>query len=167
LRRSFRFGETEEELKAALDAFDDAQYLLLNSAALPVMGIGEDHFFLNEWLGKDRTLLDFETLYDYDHDDHCFQEQARQEEFPDYTVKSYRGSLYYRWARLEINGSFHYAFLSMAAGHLYGMLDEWGFDKIGACTIGFVQFKSHRPLTNQAASSTNSSRMVCSRTQRS
>lgn len=121
---------TEEEMEAALDAFDDAQYLLLNSATLPLRGIGDDCFYLNEWLGENKTLLDFETLYDYDYDDHCFQEQARQEEFPDYTVKPYRGSLYYCWARLEIDGAFHYAFLSMAAGHLYGMLDERGVDKI-------------------------------------
>lgn len=124
-------ADTEAEVEAALDAFDEAQHLLLNSTALPIMGIGDDCFYLNEWLGEDKTLLDFETLYDYDHADHGFQERARREECPDYTVKPYRGSLYYQWARLEIDGTFHYALLSMAAGHLYGMLDELGFDKIG------------------------------------
>lgn len=142
--------ETEEEMEAAVHAFDDAQYLRLNSTALPIIGIGEDNFFLNEWLDKDKTLLDFETLYDYDHDDHCFQEQARQKECPDYTVKPYRGCLYYCWARLEIDGAFHYAFLSMAAGYLCGMVDEWGSDKIGELIpYDFVDGPDHGKRENK------------------
>ena len=66
-------------MEAALHGFTDAQYLLLNSATLPIIGIGVDNFFLNEWLARDKNLLDFETLYDYDHDDYGFQEQVRQE----------------------------------------------------------------------------------------
>jgi len=54
---------TEDEMNKAFDAFNDEQYLLFNSTLLPLAGIGEDKFFLNEHLG-DKTLLDFETLYD-------------------------------------------------------------------------------------------------------
>ena len=41
---------TTEELDAILDTFDDSQYLSLNSTLLPLQGIGEDNFFLNEYL---------------------------------------------------------------------------------------------------------------------
>jgi hypothetical protein len=122
--------DTQEQLNAVLESFNDAQYLLLNSALLPIMGVGDDCFFLNEHLGNNVTLLDFDTLYDYDYDDHSFQEQARKEVEPDYTVKPYRGCLYYSWARLHIGGVFYYAHLSMAANYLCGIIDELGFDKI-------------------------------------
>lgn len=68
---------TTEELDATLDTFDDSQYLLLNSTLLPLQGIGEDNFFLNEYLPTDVTLLDFSTVGDYARDDHRFQEQAQ------------------------------------------------------------------------------------------
>lgn len=122
--------DTKEQLNTVLDSFNDAQYLLLNSVLLPIMGVGDDCFFLNEQLGNNVTLLDFDTLYDYDYDDHGFQEQARKEVEPDYTVKPYRGCLYYCWARLHIGGAFYYAHLSMAANYLYGIIDELGFEKI-------------------------------------
>lgn len=121
---------TQQEMRAVFDAFSDEKYLRFNSTVLPLQGIGEDCFYLNDWLGEGKTLLDFETLHEYDYDDHYFQEQARQKDFPDYVVKPYRGSLYYRWAHLFIDGDFYYANLSMAAGYLYGMLDGLGLDKI-------------------------------------
>ena len=75
---------TTEELDAILDTFDDSQYLLLNSTLLPLHGIGEDNFFLNEYLPADVTLLDFSTVGDYARDDHSFQEQAHKQEDPEY-----------------------------------------------------------------------------------
>ncbi len=36
--------------------------------------VGEDYFFLNEYLDEGKTLFDFDTLYEYDYDDHCFQQ---------------------------------------------------------------------------------------------
>ncbi len=124
--------QTQEDMEAALDAFDEEQFLLLNSTILPLTGVGEDNFFLNEWLGDEKTILDFETLYDYDYDDYLFQERARKEQDPGYAGKPYRGNLYFCWARLEIDDAFTYANLSSMAGYLYGMLDEIGFDKIAA-----------------------------------
>jgi len=91
---------TEDKMEAALAGFDNARYLLFNGTLLPVMGIGEDCFHLCEHLDK-QTLLDFDTLHDYDHADHESQEQARKDEFPDYAPKPYRGSLHYAWARLR------------------------------------------------------------------
>jgi hypothetical protein len=121
--------KTEEELNKVFDAFHDEQYLLFNSALLPLTGIGDDHFFLNERLG-DKTLLDFETLYDYDFEDHCFQEQVRKKDVTGYEGQPYRGTPYQHWARLFIDGAFYYATLSCMAGYLLSIIDDTGSDKI-------------------------------------
>jgi len=97
---------------------------------LPFQGIGKDHFFLNECLPEDVTLLDFDTVGDYARDDHRFQEQARKQEDPDYTPRPYRGDIHRCWARLVIDGGLHYADISSLAGYLTDMLDEAGFECI-------------------------------------
>jgi len=121
---------TTGELDSILDTFDDSQYLLLNSTLLPLQGIGEDNFFLNEYLPTDVTLLDFNTVGDYAHDDHRFQEQARKQEDPYYKIRPYRGDIHRCWARLTIDHTFHYADISSLAGYLTDMLDELGFNRI-------------------------------------
>jgi hypothetical protein len=121
--------KTEEEINEVVDAFKDEQHLLFNSTLLPLTGIGDDHFFLNEHLG-DKTLLDFETLYDYDYDDHCFQEKVRKKDVKGYEEQPYRGTPYQRWARLFIDGEFFYATLSCMAGYLLSIIDDSGSDKI-------------------------------------
>lgn len=121
--------KTEAEMNEVFDAFDDEQHLLFNSTILPLTGIGDDHFFLNEYLGG-RTLLDFDTLYDYDYDDHCFQEETRKKDMPGYEAQPYLCTPYQRWARLLIDGAFHYATLSCMSGYLLGIIDESGSDKI-------------------------------------
>jgi|CXWL01.1.fsa_nt_gi hypothetical protein len=119
-----------EDLEAALDCFNDGQYLLLNSAMLQLTGIGDDYLFLNESMAENTSLLDFGTIYDYDYADHLFQEFMRQKDDSAYVAKPYRGTLYYRWARLHINGVFHYANLCLLAGYVNSKLEEFGFDKI-------------------------------------
>jgi hypothetical protein len=119
----------ENELKEVLDDFSEDQYLLLNCSLLPLTGIGENNFFLNEFLGE-KTLLDFPTLYDYDYDEHQFQQETLKETNPGYIEKAYRGSLFLTWARLTIDGKFYYATLSCLAGYLYNQIDEIGFNKI-------------------------------------
>ncbi len=123
-------ANTTEELDAIQDTFDDSQYLLLNSALLPLQGIGEDNFFLNEHLPTEVSLLDFSTVGDYARDDHRFQEQARKQEDPDYKIRPYRGDIHRCWARLTIDHTFHYADISSLAGYLTDMLDELGFNRI-------------------------------------
>jgi len=122
--------QSEEELDALLDSFDDAQYLLLNSILLPLQGIGSDSFFLNESLPDDKTLLDFETLGDYARDDHRFQQQARKQEDSEHVVRPYRGDLHHCWARLHVDGAFYYADLRTQAGYVVDVLDELGSDRI-------------------------------------
>lgn len=99
-----------------------------NEAVLPLHGIGEDHFYLNERFAAGTSILDFETLRDFDEDDYRFQQEARKKDDPSYAFKSYRGSLYLSWARLFVDGKFTYATLSMAAGYIYAELDSAAHD---------------------------------------
>lgn len=122
---------SEEAMEQALDQFDDARYLRLNSALLYLQGIGDDNIFLNESFPERTSLLDFDTLYDYDLCDYQFQEQARREELPDRVAKPYRGDLHFVWARLQVDGAFHYATLMTAARHLLAEMEDESFDKIG------------------------------------
>ncbi|MGB5466445.1 MAG: hypothetical protein WBM84_10220 [Sedimenticolaceae bacterium] len=136
--------DTEEGLNEVLKGFDDEQYLLLNSTLLPFQGIGENDFFLNEWLANGVTLLDFETLGDYARDDHEFQQQTRKEEDPGYDIRSYQGDLHPCWARLNIDGEFHYATLVSLARHLSDTLDETGSAQIETLIPHrYVEGKNH------------------------
>jgi len=121
-------ASNDDEVEEARREMSEAQCLKLNAILLPIKGIGEDYFFLNEFFGNQENLLSFETLYDYDFDDYKFQEDARRKEQKGYEEKPYRGSLYLTWARLMVNGSFSYGVLSMVAGYLYCELDEYGND---------------------------------------
>jgi hypothetical protein len=116
----------------ARDDLDGEQLNRFNAAILPLCGVGEDCFYLNEWLGDGITLLDFETVRDYDHDDFLFQEKCRREEDAGYVGEPYRGTLYFRWARLFVDQHFTYASLSMAAGFLLGQLEEQAHETMDA-----------------------------------
>lgn len=121
---------TEAEMDAVLKEFGDEHYLLLNSTLLPFQGIGENDFYLNESLADGVSLLDFETLGDYARHDHEFQQQARRKEDPAYEIRPYQGDLHPCWARLNIDGEFHYATLVSLARHLLDTLDEMGSEQI-------------------------------------
>jgi hypothetical protein len=125
-------ASTGEQMDAVFETFDDRHYLLYNSAMLFVQGIGDDLFFLNDYLGDGKTLADFETLGAYDYDDYCFQQEALKDECPERAALPYQGTLQGTWARLHIDGAFSYASLWMAAGYLGSVIDEAGQDKIAA-----------------------------------
>ena len=116
----------DDELEVAWRQMEEVQCSKLNATLLPIKGIGEDFFYLNEVFCSQKNMLSFETLYDYDFDDYKFQECSRKRQQKDYEKKPYRGSLYLTWARLMINESFSYGVLSMVAGYLYCQLDEYG-----------------------------------------
>jgi hypothetical protein len=118
----------DDELEEVWRAMNEAQCSKLNATLLPIKGIGDDLFYLNEGFNSQYNLLSFETLYDYDFDDYKFQEDSRKREQKDYVKKPYRGTLYLTWARLMIDDSFSYGVLSMVAGYLYCQLDEYGND---------------------------------------
>lgn len=122
--------KNEEEMDEAERHFTEAQWSEINGAMLPLQGIGEDYFFLNESFAKDKSILSFPTLYDYDFADFQFQEEWRKKDIADYQGKPYHGSLYSTWARLQIDGAFSYAILSMLAAYINSEVDEFGHDYI-------------------------------------
>lgn len=118
------------------DAFDDAwsdmskhDTTKFNAILLPLYGIGEDLFFLNEDFADEESILDFETLYQYDFDDFQFQEADRKTR-EEYCARTYRGSLHAEWARLIVDGKFYYAFLSMVSRYFWMELDDFASDCI-------------------------------------
>ena len=120
----------DDEIEDAWRVMSEAQCSRINAMLLPLQGIGDDYFYLNECFCSQKNLLSFETLYDYDFDDYKFQEEFRKKEQKDYERKPYRGSLYFTWARLMIDGSFSYGVLGMVTGYLYSQLEESGNDYI-------------------------------------
>ena len=95
-----------------------------NEIVLPLTGIGDDCFFLNEGFSAGRSILDFPTLLAYDENDYRFQEEARRKDDSTYEGGNYRGSLHLTWARLFVGAQFTYATLSMAAGYILCALEE-------------------------------------------
>jgi len=95
-----------------------------NETVLPLHGIGEDCFYLNEPFAKNKNILDFDAVRAFDESDYRLQEKARRKEDPKYSGKPYRGSLYLNWARLYVDGRFAYATLSMAAGYTYARVSD-------------------------------------------
>ncbi|MBU2513281.1 hypothetical protein KJ966_18225 [bacterium] len=139
-----------EEVDDAWRELDEQQAARINLILLPIMGIGEDLFFLNEHLGKTQTILDFETLYDYDVDDFEYQESARAKDNTGYVRQPYCGSLYLSWVRLMIDGKFSYATLSMVAGYIYSQLEAFGSNLIDRLIPHkYVHGKNHgKPESN-------------------
>lgn len=124
------FVSNDDELEDAWRKMSNTQCLKINTILLPLQGIGEDLFFLNEFFRHQENLLNFKTLYDYDFDDYQFQEDSREKDHEHYERQPYRGSLYFTWARLLVNGAFSYGVLTMVAGNLYSQLEEYGEDYI-------------------------------------
>src|SRR5690606_7336434 len=92
------------ELEAFLDGGDHSERsrsrCVLSEATLPLYGIGEDSFFLNEHLAEGVTLPHFTTIREWDEADHLAQEAAWEEEGdrPD-GRKPYEGRLLWSWGR--------------------------------------------------------------------
>lgn len=124
--------ETEQQVDEAIDDLDRDRQDVLNAAVLPFFGIGEDSFFLNEHFAEDDSLLNYETVADWDRADFDFQERARKEDDPGYRGRRYLGYLYCGWARLFVDDRFTYANLSMAAAHVHMKADSHATDVIGA-----------------------------------
>ncbi len=133
---------TEAALEMVSEKFSHEEYLQFNSTILPLYGIGENDFYLNEWMSK--TLLDFETLHDYCYDDHLFQEEAKEKDFDDYKPRPYRGGIYGTWARLNIDGVFYYSNLWSVADYLMSVIDDICSAKINELIpYDFVPGKNH------------------------
>ena len=96
----------------------------INEQMQPLRGIGEDAFVLNEYFAEDESILDFETLIDYDRADHAFQQDANRQERKDHRPESYTGALRGTWARILVDGQLYYLTLTMASWHLCGIAED-------------------------------------------
>lgn len=99
---------------------DDEQLLDYNICRCYFKGIGENYFFLNENMDFNENMLTFDTLYDYDYNDHLYQERAIMEQSPEKTsIDPYRLRLTSRWARCFLNemnkDTFYYLILNSAS----------------------------------------------------
>lgn len=125
------FGNTNmpaAQTEKRSDRLSGEEQNLWNETVLPLTGIGEDHFFLNEHFREGDSILHYQTLREYDESEYRWQEEYRQKESADYIIKPYRGYLYLGWARLFVDGKFTYTTLSMAAGYLNSLIDGHGGD---------------------------------------
>ncbi len=89
---------------------------------LPLVGIGEDDFHLDESLHYGRTVLELGTLRRFDEAQYEIREEIRRRGSSGYARKAYRGSLYQNCAQLRFGGRFAHAKLSMVAGYIYAKL---------------------------------------------
>ena len=121
---------TNEKVSEAWESVPLSKLNRLNWARLLTSGIGEDYVYLNESLADGKSLLDFTTLYDYDYDDHLFQEDARRQHFDNYEAADYYGYRSSSWVRLMIDGDFSYSTFISLATHLKGEIEEAGDDII-------------------------------------
>lgn len=103
---------------------------IFNWAMLLTDGIGEDYIFVNESFAVDKSILDFETLYDYDFNDHLFQEESRKERLSNYKPSDYYPFHWEPWVRLLIDKVFFYANLSSTGRYIADELEDFGFDYI-------------------------------------
>ena len=121
---------------------------ILNWGSLLTKGIGEDCIVLNEFMAKDKTLLDFETLYDYDYADYLYQEQARKKESSDYKGADYYAFRWPPWVRLLIDDNFWYSSFTSVATHLNDAIEEAGNDYIKQLIpYEYVEGKDHGKRT--------------------
>lgn len=103
---------------------------LLNWASLLTSGIGENFIYLNEPMADGKSLLDFKTLYDYDYDDHLFQEKSKRRDFQHYEGADYYAWRHPSWARLLVDDKFYYATLLSLATHVVNEIEAAGDDLI-------------------------------------
>ncbi|MEE9424014.1 MAG: hypothetical protein V3V18_03435 [Methylococcales bacterium] len=117
---------------------------VLNWAKLLTAGIGDDWICLNEPMADNKSLLDFSTLYDYDHADYLFQEQARKKDSKDYKGTEYYAFRWPPWVRLLIDDNFYYSTFTSVATHLYDEIEATGRDYIDQLIPHkFVEGKEH------------------------
>lgn len=98
----------------------------INPADLLTRGIGEDFVYLNESLAENQCLLDFDTLFDYDHDDFLFQEKWRHKDLKNYVSPGYFPLYQPRWVRLLMDDELVYGNLYSLAGYVMSRVEEAG-----------------------------------------
>lgn len=120
-------GERRPAARAKLESHGRVPLELQNRINLwlqPLKGIGQDAFALNEHFAEGKSILDFETLLDYDRDDHAFQQDAKLRDFEGYQPEPYTGALHGTWARVLVEGQLCYVTLTMESWQLYGAMED-------------------------------------------
>jgi hypothetical protein len=135
-------------ISGSLRDLTNEQQSRLCEVELPLHGIGEDCFWLLEWLPEGVTVLDFQTLSDYDLATYHRDEEGRKKNIAGYEGEPYRGSLSWDCAFLYMNDQFCEAILSMATRYIAEMLSEHAHDIIEALIPHFyVPGENHGKLT--------------------
>ena len=119
--KALDYGEDEDNPEKQLE---------YNKIVLPYRGIGHGYFMLNEF-DWNEDILKHKNLYEYNEAYHNWQEEALKddENFPD----AESSELYNRfasWARVIINGEFHYLNLNSIQIWLQWELEEFSGDWI-------------------------------------
>lgn len=133
--------------------------LKMNSASAYLRGIGPNYFQLNESFAENESILTFPTLYDYDLNEHEFQERAfledlekKEKEIPPYLMR-----LSSRWARCylkekkgdNIENKFYYLVLTTVSSYIYDLLENISMDYIDKLIPNeFVEGPNHGKKEN-------------------
>lgn len=122
--------------------------LLYNGLTTQLRGVGENSFYLNEFLADDKDILSYRTLFDYDYEDHVFQEMAHIEtrldhpcpDTPEPTeqdmmeISPYRMRLNANWARCWLKGEgkpkFYYILLNSLIYEIESVVEDHMSDLI-------------------------------------
>jgi hypothetical protein len=140
---------TAENADDIWDDISPSQRNDLNWARLLTTGIGEDFIYLNEIMAENTSLLDFNTLYDYDFKDYLFQEQAKKKDSKNYAGQEYYPWSFPPWARLIIDEKFHYSTLFSLARYLVDEIEQQGRGLIGTLIPHqYVEGKNHGKKEN-------------------
>lgn len=98
----------------------------INPADLLTRGIGEDFIYPNESMEEDASLLNFDTLYDYDYDNFLFQEECRHRDLKNYVSPGYFPLYQPRWIRLLMDEELVYGNLFSTASYVISRVAEAG-----------------------------------------
>ena len=139
----------ETDLDSEFWTLTDEQYLHLDCAMLLLMGIGENHFFLNEMVIAGQ-LCEFNTFDEFFKSEHAFQQEGFLEYFEDYQAKPYKGDiLMCIMARAFINERLYYLTLNCLAGYIRSHLTHIGDALIDELIPSeFVNGKNHGKRTS-------------------
>jgi hypothetical protein len=119
--------KNESNLERYDELVKDDILLEFNKQTTYLRGFGDNFFYLNEFFAENEYTQSFETLYDYDYDNHEFQEKAAIEDdnLKDKTDKDiYTMRLHFYWARAIINNEFTYLCLSSPGIYLHSKIEE-------------------------------------------
>ena len=103
-----------------------AQILEKNSILLPYQGIGPNDFMMNEFDWNEK-ILRFKNLYEYNENNHEYQEECNLRDFSEYVTKPLFNR-FSSWARANVNGKFNYLNLNSYQIWLYYDADNNSFD---------------------------------------